>query len=101
MLKNAYFLAKIGADTAENERNFAKNWQLPYGQWVLGQRVLTEFGGPGARITEHRGARRGAAPGAGAGRPRRRRLLRALGPRLPCRGPPVLRAATAQSAATK
>ena len=35
MLLNAYFLAKIGADTAENERNFAenlkKNWQLPYG----------------------------------------------------------------------
>ena len=25
MLQNAYFLAKIGADTAENERNFAKN----------------------------------------------------------------------------
>ena len=25
MLKNAYLLAKIGADTAENERNFAKN----------------------------------------------------------------------------
>ena len=24
MLKNAYFLAKIGADTAENERNFAE-----------------------------------------------------------------------------
>ena len=31
MLQNAYLLAKIGADTAENERNFAKNWQLPYG----------------------------------------------------------------------
>ena len=31
MLKNAYFLTKIGADTAENERNFAKNWQPPYG----------------------------------------------------------------------
>ena len=35
MLQNAYFLAKIGADTAENEQhfaeNFAKNWQLPYG----------------------------------------------------------------------
>ena len=38
MLKNAYFdyfLAKIVADTAENERNFVKNfakiWQLPYG----------------------------------------------------------------------
>ena len=26
MLQNAYFLAKIGADTAENERKFAKNW---------------------------------------------------------------------------
>ena len=25
MLENAYFLAKIGADTAENERNFEKN----------------------------------------------------------------------------
>ena len=26
-----YLLAKIGADTAENERNFAENLQLPYG----------------------------------------------------------------------
>ena len=26
MLQNAHLLAKIGADTAENERNFAKNW---------------------------------------------------------------------------
>ena len=31
MLKNSYLLAKIGANTAENDRNFAKNWQLPYG----------------------------------------------------------------------
>ena len=31
MLQNAYLLAKIGADTADNEQNFAKNWQLPYG----------------------------------------------------------------------
>ena len=34
MLQNACLLAKIGADTAENERNFAykvaKNLQLPY-----------------------------------------------------------------------
>jgi len=34
MLKSAYLLAKIGADTAENEPNFAKNfqnnWQRPY-----------------------------------------------------------------------
>ena len=36
MLKNAYFLAKIGADTAENERNFAKTWQLPYGSSAVG-----------------------------------------------------------------
>ena len=31
MLQNAYFLAKIGADTAENEQHFAeilqKNWR--------------------------------------------------------------------------
>ena len=35
MLQNAYFLTKIGADTAENERNFAEkiaqSWQLPQG----------------------------------------------------------------------
>ena len=40
MLQNAYLLAKIGADTAENERNFAENLPkignyltgpLPYG----------------------------------------------------------------------
>ena len=34
MLQNAYFLAKIGVDIAENERNFARNWQLPYGLWA-------------------------------------------------------------------
>ena len=28
MLQNAYLLAKIGDDTAENERNFAKKWQM-------------------------------------------------------------------------
>ena len=32
MLKNAYLLAKIGADTAENERNFAEI--LPIGRRV-------------------------------------------------------------------
>ena len=26
MLQNVYFLAKIGADTAENEQNFAEIW---------------------------------------------------------------------------
>ena len=43
MLQNAYLLAKIGADTAENEQHFAefaKNWQrrpatrLPVGPWA-------------------------------------------------------------------
>ena len=33
MLQNSYFLAKIGADTAENEQHFAeiltKNWRGP------------------------------------------------------------------------
>ena len=32
MLQNAYFLAKIGADTAENEQHFAEN--LPIGRRV-------------------------------------------------------------------
>ena len=27
MLQNAYFLAKIGADTAENEQHFAENYE--------------------------------------------------------------------------
>ena len=27
MLKNAYLVAQIGVDTAENERHFAKKWQ--------------------------------------------------------------------------
>ena len=40
MLQNAYFLAKIGADTAENEQHFAEN--LPifgkiFGKMLLGQ----------------------------------------------------------------
>ena len=35
MLQNAYSLAKIGADTAEIERNFAENWQLPYRSTTL------------------------------------------------------------------
>ena len=29
MLKTAYLLAKIGADTAENERKFAENYLSP------------------------------------------------------------------------
>ena len=37
MLQNAHFLAKIGAGTAENERNVAKNLQLPYGSSAVGR----------------------------------------------------------------
>ena len=44
MLKNAYLLAKIGADTAENERNFAnvfqKKWQRRLVLAVLGFTAL-------------------------------------------------------------
>ena len=47
MLKNAYSLAKIGADTAENERNFAEiltkignypTGPLPWAEEALGVR---------------------------------------------------------------
>ena len=43
MLQNAYFLAKIGADTAENERNSAENLpkfgNYPPGPWRRGPLV--------------------------------------------------------------
>ena len=42
MLQNAYFLAKIGADTAENEQQFAEI--LP-----IGRRVAAPCGAPGLR----------------------------------------------------
>ena len=44
MLQNAYFLAEIGADTAENERNSAEN--LPK---IGGGRPLEEEGREAAR----------------------------------------------------
>ena len=52
MLKNAYLLAKIGADTAENERHFAEI--LP-----IGRRVAAGVGGRGrARSCREAAARR-------------------------------------------
>ena len=43
MLQNAYLLAKIGADTAENERKFAENlpkignyWSMPVTRHAVG-----------------------------------------------------------------
>ena len=35
MPKNAYLLAKIGADTAENERNLAKNQTKKIGNYPI------------------------------------------------------------------
>ena len=53
MLTNAYLLAKIGADTAENERHFAEI--LPIGRGAAGQNGPRGADGvPGAR---------GAGPG--------------------------------------
>ena len=63
MLQNAYLVAKIGADTAENERNFAKHWQLPYGSTSV--RSPTRLKAADAGVRE-------AAPRAARG-PRRRR----------------------------
>ena len=50
MLKNAYFLAKIGADTAENEQHFAEI--LP-----IGRRVADRCPGP---EVERKAARAGS-----------------------------------------
>ena len=62
MLQNAYFLAKIGADTAENEQHFAEI--LPIGRRVTGRfgvgpaRALRR---PRPRRAHARHARRAAA----------------------------------------
>ena len=47
MLQNAYFLAKIGADTAENEQHFAEILPKPgnyRGDGVIVDHVLEQFG---------------------------------------------------------
>ena len=46
MLSNAYFLAKIGADTAENEQNFAKNLPALRAKGLHHQTLNTEAGLP-------------------------------------------------------
>ena len=55
MLQNAYFLAKIGADTAENEQHFAEI--LPIGRRGASRRPSTPCGGTSRRLWA-----RGAAP---------------------------------------
>ena len=69
MLKNAYFLAKIGADTAENEQHFTEI--LP-----IGRRVADRCRGPPA-------CSRGPAAAAAGSRRGRRRSSRGFpaGPR--------------------
>ena len=61
MLKNAYLLARIGADTAENERNFAKNWQLPDGSSAGRERAGLQGAPQGTRRAERLARRRKAA----------------------------------------
>ena len=68
MLQNAYFLAKIGADTAENEQHFAEN--LPIGRRVADRQssaATSATAGPD---------RFGAGAGRGNGEPRQREGFR-------------------------
>ena len=62
MQKNAYLLAKIGADTAENERNFA--------EILAGEAPLTTAGAEASPA-----ASRWSAPPAAAGRDPAARLM--------------------------
>ena len=64
MLQNAYLLAKIGADTAENEQHFAEN--LPkIGNYPTGPTAPRRRGRPGRALLLLR-----APPRAEEGRPR-------------------------------
>ena len=64
MLQNAYFLAKIGADTAENEQHFAEI--LP-----IGRRVAERTSAPADRSASPRGSAGGRTSAAipACGRP--------------------------------
>ena len=59
MMQNAYFLAKIGADTAKNEQHFAEI--LPIGRRVTGRACYVEGQPPPLRRD---GLRRGRLLGA-------------------------------------
>ena len=74
MLQNAYFLAKIGADTAENEQHFAEN--LPkIGNYPTGPPGPRPAPGCGARAALREGLPRGSGTEA-VPRPRRAPALR-------------------------
>ena len=74
MLQNAYLLAKIGADTAENERNFAEIL-LKFGNYPTGPWTFRGAGasGQGGRSTSQ-GPTIRCAPWQPSGPSRRRRL---------------------------
>ena len=60
MLQNAYLLAKIGADTAENERKFAEN--LPKrAKFCRNERNFAEVAGSAASVGPPQRAQRRAA----------------------------------------
>ena len=74
MLQKAYFLAKIGADTAENEQHFAEI--LPIGRRVAAEKLTRSaraLPGPAAADAPDAGAggvlRRVAVRGGGGDRP--------------------------------
>ena len=56
MLQNAYFLAEIGADTAENEQHFAEIW--PIGRRVDPPRPEPQSAARGRRLRHHGGRNR-------------------------------------------
>ena len=61
MLQNACLLAKIGADTAENERNFAE--MLPkIGNYPTGPPTQPQGSPPPVKATAPHPARRGGVP---------------------------------------
>ena len=55
MLQNAYFLAKIDADTAENEQHFAKNLRKTDNYPTGPEPMVARRRGPSVR--EHRASR--------------------------------------------
>ena len=80
MLQNAYFLAKIGADTAENEQHFAeilpKTGNYPTKAQISAADVLPERRALKAPARHRAGATRRNALGIFAGRCSRSMFLR-------------------------
>ena len=62
MLQNAYFVAKIGADTEENEQHVAEIWACRDRRWLPGTRT-----GRAARFGSYRGVPHAVPREGGAG----------------------------------